>query len=373
MNNLDNYNFSYLPAPSSPGFILFQNEENKLHYFHCNDIKGLPFLYSQSYQTSTSAEKGLRAVLKNAVKPNRYKEIDSPEGFLFILKAGNHQEIARSSVYPTKTEQRVAMQYLNRVAESKYPMAKIEEEKSRAKVSTASLINDTASKTQNKAHQLPRHIFRLEFYKGEGLEEQFAGIIHCLGNSEKQVFKGVDWKTIKLFIVDNLPNYHHKVLTELKSTATLKEDIIPKAATFHQRIDTKLSSDNSQKGIERIPVPNKSAKLTSQKKPLTLQLNNQYGHHFLMNRMESNYLHLGIQKDTLSRIQQKDFIANVSLHRLGEAKISSDQYVQNLSFKEPEVVIPLNTKGLASGTYRIAALVRTKDNILENSCYMHLI
>ncbi|MEL6926241.1 MAG: DUF1508 domain-containing protein, partial [Bacteroidota bacterium] len=168
MSAKDQYSLQQSSPQPTPGFVLFQNEKNQQHYFHCNDVNGRPFLYSQAYQSARTAEVGLQSVLRNAGKKNRYQKMDHTKGTYFVLKAGNHQEIARSKHFKTDKALQQAIDYLQQVASSEQPMA----------IAT----QPRRSKTKSKApiHPTQRFAFQLELYDREDSQPRVAGVIHNL-------------------------------------------------------------------------------------------------------------------------------------------------------------------------------------------------
>ncbi len=98
----------YLPCNAyggKAGFNKFYNEERKEHYFSYNDRNGKTLLRSEGYTSEAGRDNGLKSVIKNAPLEERWKtEIALGRYHYYILKAGNHQEIARSCYYDSKEE-----------------------------------------------------------------------------------------------------------------------------------------------------------------------------------------------------------------------------------------------------------------------------
>ncbi len=80
------------------GFTTFTNAENGQHYFALVDGAGNVMLRSEGYTTEASRNNGIESVTKNRDNEERYSVAqDENDGqWYIILKAGNHQEIARS-------------------------------------------------------------------------------------------------------------------------------------------------------------------------------------------------------------------------------------------------------------------------------------
>jgi small subunit ribosomal protein S1 len=77
------------------GVVRFTHENGK-HYFAVVDSNGGLVYRSEGYSSESSRENGLESVAKNITNPKRFA-IEEKRGFYYvIIKAGNHQEIARS-------------------------------------------------------------------------------------------------------------------------------------------------------------------------------------------------------------------------------------------------------------------------------------
>ncbi|MEM8523959.1 MAG: DUF1508 domain-containing protein [Bacteroidota bacterium] len=94
----------YLPCDAhagAAGFHKFYNDERKEYYFAYNDEGGKTLLRSEGYTTAAARDNGIQSVMKNAPLEERWKTDTAMNGkyHFYILKAGNHQEIARSCYY----------------------------------------------------------------------------------------------------------------------------------------------------------------------------------------------------------------------------------------------------------------------------------
>lgn len=79
------------------GFRTFKNEADGQFYFSWLDKDGKVLMRSEGYPTTGARDNGLNSVLKNKDNKDRYSILEGHAGYYFvILKAGNHQEIARS-------------------------------------------------------------------------------------------------------------------------------------------------------------------------------------------------------------------------------------------------------------------------------------
>ncbi len=103
---------SYLPCESYSGhsdspaedFRIFQNSENKEHYFTMLSKSGKVVFRSEGYPTTAARDNGVASVQKNRELRERYSVIEADGKHYLILKAGNHQEIARSCPFDSQDE-----------------------------------------------------------------------------------------------------------------------------------------------------------------------------------------------------------------------------------------------------------------------------
>jgi uncharacterized protein YegP (UPF0339 family)/outer membrane protein OmpA-like peptidoglycan-associated protein len=100
----------YLPhdryQSSGPGFNQFYAEDRKEYYFSYNDTDGNVLLRSEGYTTEAARDKGIASVEKNAPLDERWAKETALNGkyHYYILKAGNHKEIARSSYHDNEAD-----------------------------------------------------------------------------------------------------------------------------------------------------------------------------------------------------------------------------------------------------------------------------
>ncbi len=80
------------------GFYSFYNEDNGEYYFSYLGENGEVLLRSEGYVNTRGRDNGIASVKKNSPLEKRWSVgVDDDTGeFIYILKAGNHQEIARS-------------------------------------------------------------------------------------------------------------------------------------------------------------------------------------------------------------------------------------------------------------------------------------
>jgi uncharacterized protein YegP (UPF0339 family)/outer membrane protein OmpA-like peptidoglycan-associated protein len=97
---------SYLGHSESPAedFRIFQNSEDSQHYFTMLSKSGKVVFRSEGYPTTAARDNGVASVQKNRELRERYSVVEDEGKFYLILKAGNHQEIARSCPYNSMDE-----------------------------------------------------------------------------------------------------------------------------------------------------------------------------------------------------------------------------------------------------------------------------
>jgi outer membrane protein OmpA-like peptidoglycan-associated protein/uncharacterized protein YegP (UPF0339 family) len=78
------------------------SHENGLHYFAWVSNEGKVYMRSEGYPTTAARDNGLASVEKNRDLNERYSTVEKMGRYFVILKAGNHQEIARSCPYDSE-------------------------------------------------------------------------------------------------------------------------------------------------------------------------------------------------------------------------------------------------------------------------------
>ena len=103
-NNIDEYLpcEDYLGHSDSPSEGIRTFSKDGMYYFSVLNSNGDVSLRSESYPTTAARDNGVASVLKNRDNKDRYAEIEEDGKHYVILKAGNHQEIARSCPSDTK-------------------------------------------------------------------------------------------------------------------------------------------------------------------------------------------------------------------------------------------------------------------------------
>ena len=101
---------SYAGHPDSgvvgqEGLAAFTHE-NGQHYFSWLDDNGDVLMRSEGYPTTAARDNGRASVAKNRDLEERYAILEKMGRYFVILKAGNHQEIARSCPYDSEAAAR---------------------------------------------------------------------------------------------------------------------------------------------------------------------------------------------------------------------------------------------------------------------------
>lgn len=192
-NVRDQYDFEQLSPSQKPGFELFFSDKYKAWFFHANDVRGKPILFSQAYQTAENAEKGMQSALKNIEKGRIYKRIEGGQYFLSVV-AGNHQEVGRSFDFEDEKETENTLSFLKQVANASNPM-----------ISTASNIETVEQPTSMMDDKPIRSYFRIYFYKNSGDGNPLNGRIEDITDENSGVsFQGIDTQAIIGFIRQKL-------------------------------------------------------------------------------------------------------------------------------------------------------------------------
>lgn len=84
-----------------PDFISFQHTNGEFYFAWVVD--GEVAMRSEGYASASARDNGIESVMKNRDNKDRYASVSAHGAHFLVLKAGNHQEIARSC--PRKTEE----------------------------------------------------------------------------------------------------------------------------------------------------------------------------------------------------------------------------------------------------------------------------
>ena len=106
------YEFDRQSETRKEGFEEYQSEANKRQYFTFNDTSGRPLLFSQAYRGSKARETGLKSVVKNGVREDRYRIRERGGKYYIVLLAGNNQEIGRSRAFDSESAAEGQRDYL---------------------------------------------------------------------------------------------------------------------------------------------------------------------------------------------------------------------------------------------------------------------
>jgi uncharacterized protein YegP (UPF0339 family) len=87
-----------------PGFTTWKDEASGESYFALTGKKGNVLLRSEAYTTEPARNNGIESVNRNRDIRERYSITEEDGKWYVILKAGNHQEIARSCAYDSDSD-----------------------------------------------------------------------------------------------------------------------------------------------------------------------------------------------------------------------------------------------------------------------------
>ncbi|MFB3923694.1 MAG: YegP family protein [Terriglobia bacterium] len=86
-----------------PGKYEIKRAKNHEYYFNLKAANGETILTSETYKAKASAKNGIKSVMTNSPREDRYERRASPSGkFFFVLKAANREVIGRSEMYESE-------------------------------------------------------------------------------------------------------------------------------------------------------------------------------------------------------------------------------------------------------------------------------
>jgi uncharacterized protein YegP (UPF0339 family) len=91
------------------GFVKFTNADNGQFLFAMVSPDGDVLMRSEEYTTEAARDNGIASVQRNQDIPERYSVIEEDGSWYICLKAGNHQEIARSCAFDSEAAARAGV------------------------------------------------------------------------------------------------------------------------------------------------------------------------------------------------------------------------------------------------------------------------
>lgn len=199
------------------GFETFKHADNDHYYFLFNDKDGEPVLFSQGYTKANSRDNGVKSVLKNAAISDRFEIIKEGEvgdkTFYLLLKAGNHQQIARSRTVNTLRDINKLQDMLMTIGAEAPVNDRDDTSKETKEMATTKIVESKPVempvkekvaleiKPKKKAVSSTRQLFHVMVYSDNGT----CKVEHVL-SGESHVSPYLNGKEIESFIMDHLPD-----------------------------------------------------------------------------------------------------------------------------------------------------------------------
>jgi uncharacterized protein YegP (UPF0339 family) len=120
---------------TAPNFASFFDAKSKRYFFALLSDSGKTLLKSEGYTQEKTRENGIKSVQKNKIVREHFSLKTNLDQYYVSLRAGNHQEIARSCEFATETEAKnVIAQIFGEVSNAKTPSKKVATPKVEKKV-----------------------------------------------------------------------------------------------------------------------------------------------------------------------------------------------------------------------------------------------
>ncbi|MEM9886858.1 MAG: YegP family protein [Bacteroidota bacterium] len=328
-------------------FELLSNKNG--HFFQYKDLDGNILLRSKDYQSAQSRDRGMKIVLKNATDARKYEIKKADKDYFYLLKGGNHQPIARSGMFNTKSE---AAQAMNLFVKEALGFDK-----------EAQSVEKEAQQTAEVKAFSNRFSFRIDLYKGED-EQEWRGKIEYPLDKSKLAFQGIDEKAIVHFIKSHLPDAPTIGKVETKEIASPKENE-NKVATAKQPKKEKAIPNESQKKESSSP---KAIEI----KGMNLLKNGILSTNNIIEKAEVYNLGIEIAEKRSLNYSIRVFAKSLEHPQILQVGASNGKLEE-----ENNIYIPLLLQSLSEGTFRLSATtVFTKSDkkmLAESSCYVQLI
>jgi len=129
------FNITQTSKTKKAGFELIDKSKSNLFYFHFNDAKGKPFLYSRAYDGKTRRTKAAKKLIKGIKE--KYQIITDfvieKEGVFAVLKERDGLEIARSRIYKNRIKLNKALTYFKKETKGSFKTLKVAKKKKKKK------------------------------------------------------------------------------------------------------------------------------------------------------------------------------------------------------------------------------------------------
>ena len=202
------YDFQQDSRSNEPGFVVFKSDTSAVWYFQGNDMTGQASMFSAGYSSQEKAKAGLASALE-AFRKNRMRIEESARGWELVLKAGNHQEIARSRPFPDRSSAEKQARFFQQVSASAHP-----------EVRPAPVVPVAEPQPMDSPATLNpfRYAFRIHFYPNEK-EAALSGRIENIKTGKQHSFKGLDISSITRFLQTEVKEFANQSLAPAGAAA----------------------------------------------------------------------------------------------------------------------------------------------------------
>jgi len=129
------FDLSQVSKTKKAGFELLDNLFTNLFYFHFNDAKGRPFLYSRAYDGKTRRTKAAKKIIKSLKQKQQLVTdiVAAKEGVFVVMKGPDGLEIVRSRLFKNRTKLDKALAYFKKEAKGTVKILKVPKKKKKKK------------------------------------------------------------------------------------------------------------------------------------------------------------------------------------------------------------------------------------------------
>lgn len=354
--SLDNYDFNRKSESGLAGFEVLFNPNSNKYFFHFNDEEGKALLYSQSYTTEKGRDNGIKSLSTNLLNSSRY-EVKTDKKFYFVIRAGNHQEIARSRFFSDKEKMLDAMDF----AKTFYAGEESEE------ISTSKAMLKS-SKIKKEEVPVSKHPFRIDIYTA-GNGDEIKGKIEHMLTKEKMTFSNLNPNELLQFMYSQIEQA--KVTKKLpKETIefikTHAPDILAEEDSFadfeHQGNEENLEPEvpleietlSLEDHMVASPRPSPSDPFLFHEEDVSMKII-QGGNEVKsgINRADLSPTNITLALNPLLANNEIRIEAHYNIKSLITGKIIfGSNFTRDLSH-QTEVVIPVDFSGVQNGTYSV--------------------
>ena len=222
----------------STGFESFKSSDDQLYYFHYNDEKGQPLLFSTGFSTAKERTSARNTARKLLTSKEAFKKSGHQKAYYFTITSKSGKELVRSRTFTDRKKRDTALTALLEGQSSTSATPKIPKKKAQVATPAPEEVNTQQSVLPS------RFRYNLIFRRMEE-GQPLVGEIEYPILKERATFQGLDEDAILAFITQHLPQDLELDTSQYKSQKQLEQEIANREDS-NQKLQTELEAANAR-------------------------------------------------------------------------------------------------------------------------------